>query len=277
MRFVDIDIQPGVVYQYRIRLKVLNPNYNKDKLVATESLAKVDKLYSDWTIVPERVFVPAESFLYASRQAKIADIAPYVPLQYQTKDTLKDQVMVQFHVWYESIKHNNRLEPVGDWVVMDLLATRGAPLGRVERVPLPLWDPKESRYVLQLDEVKTIPEDVNKLPSKVRINFTVPRTLLMDFEGGKQTYDVPTANPKDPSVPLYKKMEDESSLEILYVGPDGMLRLQSAGDPREKVLREQREKNWRSWVQNTFNQMQSTGGGKSNEFLPKGGPGSDRP
>jgi hypothetical protein len=110
MRFVDIDIQPGVVYQYRIRLKVLNPNYNKDKLVATESLAKVDKLYSDWAIIPERVFVPAESFLYASRQAKIADIAPYVPLQYQTKDTLKDQVMVQFHVWYESIKHNNRLE-----------------------------------------------------------------------------------------------------------------------------------------------------------------------
>lgn len=270
MRFVDVDILPGVVYQYRIRLKLLNPNYGKDKLVATESLSKVDKLYSDWSIIPEEVFVPAESFLYAHRPATIADIAPLVPLQYQTKETLKDQVIIQMHVWFESIKHNNRQQPVGDWVVRDMVATKGAPLGRLERVPLPLWDPKESKYYLEVDEVKTIPEDVNKLPSKVRINFNVPRTLLMEFEGAKQTYEVPTVNPKDPSLPMYKKMEDESNLEILYVGPDGLLRLQTSGDPREKIIRERREKAWRTWVQDTYNQMQTSNPSTPNEFIPKG-------
>ena len=76
-------------------------------------------------------------------------------------------------------------------------------------VPVPLWDPKDGKYIMSLEEQKTpiFPTAKTSTPtpwnakSKVQIDFTTPGALLVDFEGGKETSQVG----------LFKK-EDEAAI-----------------------------------------------------------------
>src|SRR5262249_46641669 len=74
LRFLDVTVEPGKSYRYRVKVKMANPNYSpepgkrKDTYV---QFAKDEVLTSDWAYVPQTVSVPADEFLYAVDQRNV--------------------------------------------------------------------------------------------------------------------------------------------------------------------------------------------------------------
>src|SRR5262249_57046242 len=63
IRFLDIYIEPGMVYQYRIQIRMTNPNYKRKDV--REDLARDKELNSPWYELPEKLFVPEELEYFA--------------------------------------------------------------------------------------------------------------------------------------------------------------------------------------------------------------------
>src|SRR5262249_13232861 len=51
VRFMDVDVTPGYAYEYRIQVKVANPNYGRFKEVSQPDHAKTKDLLSDPSLV----------------------------------------------------------------------------------------------------------------------------------------------------------------------------------------------------------------------------------
>src|SRR5205085_978729 len=73
IRFLDVDVTPGYSYEYRIRIKVTNPNYKKVKEVSQPDHARDKDILSDPIVVSFKdgdkdttvVKVPTDRHLYA--------------------------------------------------------------------------------------------------------------------------------------------------------------------------------------------------------------------
>src|SRR5262249_13808366 len=64
VRFIDVTVEPGIVDQYRIKVKMANPNYHQNNL-AYQSLRDLKEIEaSEWTPVPP-VFVPYDVSYFA--------------------------------------------------------------------------------------------------------------------------------------------------------------------------------------------------------------------
>ena len=51
-RFLDVTIEPGRTYEYRIKIEIANPSYNQPERALTESVAQEPALVADeWTVV----------------------------------------------------------------------------------------------------------------------------------------------------------------------------------------------------------------------------------
>jgi len=68
----DLDVVPGAVYRYRLRVKVNNPIYGKDKALNAEigddlDLARQPYAFSPWSAWTDPVMVGQESYLFLSK------------------------------------------------------------------------------------------------------------------------------------------------------------------------------------------------------------------
>ena len=59
IRFLDTDLEPGVSYQYRVAVKVRNPNYGKQDKVAKKDLSNQEVVTSPFFQVKQTLNVPA--------------------------------------------------------------------------------------------------------------------------------------------------------------------------------------------------------------------------
>ena len=105
----DVDLQPGNTYQYRLRVSMANPNYNKQKEVASPAYAaSKEPLVSDWFEIPQSVTVPPEYHLYAVDQ-NVLDGNSYRG-QHAGVQLLRDpntgaprQAVFQIHKWLKDV------------------------------------------------------------------------------------------------------------------------------------------------------------------------------
>ena len=290
LRFIDCDVKPGFTYEYRIRLKMKNPNYfGKDakdmaRFVLNPAWAtdpKFEILYSPWVTLSEQVgdkmvakgiTIPHENFLFAydpeTYRKNIAEMYKGAANRKlleraQAKDS---QAVVQIQQWRQEVRTGDgKREPVGAWVVAEMPVGRGEYIGRKQYVRLPLWSSEVDNYVL-----REIPDKVFKGPKETEqpkgwlVDFS-DQSVLVDFEGGKVRARVGSTD-----------YSDDAAEELLILGRDGKLIVRSSiadeADPNRKAY----TGIWETWLKAAEQRKSPTSAtGKGGEFdgAPGGGGG----
>src|SRR5438067_13193903 len=53
VRFMDVTVKPGFAYEYRIKVRMANPNYDKKNLAYSRLAKEKEIVASEWTPVPK--------------------------------------------------------------------------------------------------------------------------------------------------------------------------------------------------------------------------------
>jgi hypothetical protein len=225
VRFVDVDVEPGKVYKYRIKLRLANPNFGlPTKIVLNSEYSRDREFETPGWLVTDAVAIPQEYFFYVINQEKgfHSKAAGKRAIDRETGVNTHDRVAFQIHKWVDEAENKRQ---VSDWVVCErLLVARGDALGRFGKpaldkdkdgdkveVELVAWSKGKSNFELTTGAGPKPPKDmVNGVP----IDFT-PRMpiYLLDFVGNKQNYKFA----KGPSI------DDDSACEALVLMPDGTM------------------------------------------------------
>ena len=249
LRLIDVDVEPGFTYQYRIRLRMLNPNHG-DKmlpLVSNPAFTKEKELYSPWTQVRDPITVPTEAFVYA------VDPAVYrkkIEEEYkeqkdkELRDRLQakeNQAVVEMHTWMEEVRiSSNQREPVGAWVVADIPVGRGEFIGRKHYVKLPLWSSVTTQYILrEIAEKLITAKKGTQEPTQPKgwlVDFTT-RSVLVDFEGGRVRTRI---NNRDAT--------EDVGTEMLILRADGKLEVKRSLDDEGAAERQKTVGEWEGWI-----------------------------
>jgi len=254
VRAYDADIRDGLTYQYRIGVKVKNPNFDKTDQVSKKSDAENEELpplEEQWFVIPDKVKVPRSWDFYVIDPVKQPNTIKPLP----TPNREKGQAVVQFQEWKDRVYFNRVEEPIGDWVQSELIATRGQFVFGKAFTPLPLWSKAENVFVL-----REIPGDVTpkgKDPRRgVELYPVRPQTLLaVDVAGGKP----PSAAAKVPpnvGQPTNRGglVDDQSAAEVLFLLPDGSMEVHSSARDLSDADRKEREEHFKKWVEETEKQ-----------------------
>jgi hypothetical protein len=269
LRFVDVDVEPGKTYEYQIRLRMLNPNFERTKEVANPAYANAKVLYSPWAKIADTITIPPESFLYATDPA---EYRKKVDEEYAKERELRDrlqakdnQAVVEMCHWLEQVRTDGgKREPVGAWVVADMPVGRGQYVGRKQYIKLPLWSSEANQYVLRevAEKVLTSKKEVQQ-PKGWLVDFTT-KSVLVDFEGGH----VVTRSAAGKSV------TEDVATELLIVLPDGRLQVRSSLNDESDPNRKQITGGWDKWVKDVSQRKSPTEGkgGGDNPFDRPPGP-----
>jgi len=269
VRVMDVSIQPGKIYQYRLRVRMTNPLWGR-KDVAFPEDAKLPELRPNedlWYVVPDAVKVPAELRYYEVDQQELdggrRTRGPAIRLD-------KNQTVFQIHRWLDTIKVNQADLLVGLWAIAERIPVyRGENVDGAYRIEVPYWKPTAQAFVIANDGKNVRQPGVEVWFGPDRAD--VPPTLLVDFEGGTQIYNRVTGNPNDEK-PTTQRVEDQSSINALVLSPQGKLlyheRAVDAKDP-ERVQRLEE-------VRQRLDQVRS-GGGLGGSGSPGLFPGGGQP
>ena len=252
IRIIDNDITPGYHYQYRIRVKMQNPNWagpfdqkaktyekpEKLELVTRQSDAKEEMLPpGPWFEMKGDVSVPREDYLFAT------DPIPADPKE-PTKKVVHlkpGQGLLQVQRWLPFATVGTFKEPVGDWIVADVLVRRGGYVGGKQFVNLPIWSSVYNRYIL-----REVPAEKGMRSKEPRRGVVMdptkpgPDYVVVEIEGGKQ--EARLGN---------RTVSEESASEILLMDSEGTLQVRSSAVDRLDKERDKREQAWRNWVEQT--------------------------
>jgi hypothetical protein len=267
LRFIDVAIDPGLTYEYRIRLKMRNPNFEKPDEVANPVDATKKYLYSLWTEIQDKITIPSESFVFA------ADVANYRKTIEETytgnriaekdlrdKLQVKDyQAVVEMCKWLMEVSTGSgKREPVGAWVVADIPVGRGEYVGRRQFVKLPLWSSESKSYILREISATTGvgKKDVNQ-PKGWIVDFTSP-DILVDFSGGRVQTRVGQ-----------KTIVEDVGTEMLIVSPEGKLSIKKSLVDENDAKRREITSVWTKWVADVENKGKNVGGENADPFAPK--------
>ncbi len=285
LRFVDCDVRPGYTYEYRIRLRMINPNFGQNDLVANPEYAKdsYKTLYSNWKQLVTPISVPAESYLYAEEVSAYRDrINKEFPTSgegvtaeskainklLQVKD---DQAVVQIATWMEQVRagDSTKREPIGGWVVADMPVGRGEFVGRKQIIKLPLWSSETQEYVLREVSEKVVKG--KHQPKGWLVDFSTS-SVLVDFEGGKvKTRTAYRFDDKGNLVPGSRNIEEESATELFIATPDGKTIVHSSLQDQADPLRKEITTRWTDWVKEVekHKTADTPDNGKPSQFDPK--------
>jgi hypothetical protein len=245
-RVYDTDIRDGLVYEYRARAKLKNPNYQKVSEVSKKSDADLEEmppLEEHWYLFPQKVSVPQNGYQYVIEPVK-AEAKESNPLP----QPREGQAIVQFQRWYDYLDMGERIkEPVGDWILSNMLVTRGTYVTGKSFAPVPLWSSESNQFELRpiLGEKTAKGKDPRK---GVIVEPVRPKSLLVvDVTGGKTRTRIPTANPGDPRNVRGVETADESAHEVLFWKADGTLEVRSSAADKADPARKEREEAFKKW------------------------------
>ncbi|MDY3556908.1 hypothetical protein R5W24_006082 [Gemmata sp. JC717] len=280
LRFVDCDVQPGRTYQYRVRLKMLNPNYQQDKQVADPAAAKVQVLYSKWKPLNVSITVPAESFLYAHDTKAYRE---HTETEYAgQKELLKrlqlqdHQAVVQMATWMEQVRTEagGKREPVGAWVMAEMPVGRGEYIGRKQFVKLPLWSSESQppQYVLREVPEKIVPAKGKEAPQPKGwlVDFST-KSILVDFEGGrvKNRFNA-RFDDKGNLMNQTRVVDEDAATEMLIVHPNGTLQVRNSRADEGDENRANITSKWTDWLKTVESRKTAGPGGMGDENNPFG-------
>ena len=251
LRFLDTDVQPGVSYQYRVKVKMRNPNYGKPSLVGKLDDAKREILEGPWLEIPEIVTAPSDNFLYAGDSLKYVEDstklidangkeAPF--RKFLEVDEVRDgrRAVVEIQRWMPSVRiGETKSEPIGTWVIGKLPVGPGEFIGKRQFLELPLWSGGLGNYVLRelagglrIFGIK----DAKHQPKGWPLQFR-SASILIDFDGGKVR---PRVNDREVS--------DDADSELLILQPDGKVTVRNSGADGVNRDRKERDTVWTDWV-----------------------------
>jgi hypothetical protein len=244
VRVVDVTVRPGRTYEYRLKVRMRNPNHLREDAAD----ADVEALESaEWSSPKLMLHVDPELRYYAVDQAEAIKLAA-------KPETYRDRYSVDFsrgnlnplqmtffqaHRWVERIRlptvSRFRMMlsqgpdwvevPFGDWVIAERFPVwRGEYVGRSERVDVPRWDPRLDDFVLATDPKAKKAKD--KEPPGVLVSFGHDRNdgreaLLVDFDNGPVRHQRTLSGGE--GKPTVKLIEDAGAGEALLLSPDGKL------------------------------------------------------
>ncbi len=290
LRFVDCDARPGYTYEYRIRLRMTNPNFQQEAFVANPEYAKASfrTLVSNWRQT-DPITVPAESFLYAhdvkayrekidgeypaaSNKALNVEATPETKAVNNLLQVRDNQAVLQVATWMEQVRTGTGTgrEPVGAWVVSEMPVGRGEFVGRKQFIKLPLWSAETQQYLLREVGDKVVKGKVQQ-PRGWLVDFST-KSVLVDFEGGRvKTKTNVKFDDKGNVIPGGRVIEEDAATEVLIVRPDGKLVVRSShgddADPSRKAITTE----WARWVKEVEGRKSAGGTGDApGEFDPKG-------
>lgn len=246
IRFMDVAIAPGHAYEYRIRVKMKNPNFGATN-VSRPSDATVETLYGPWVALanpdgtPMRVTVPYDMNTYlvdpqqyaTDLRAKFRD-----PKVVSLLDNQNGKLpVIEVQQWLGQVTlDDNKAEPIGAWVVGDIPVARGEFIGKKQLTTLPMWSSQKVRYILQ--ELPKYKVSNNKeQPKGLLVDFTTSN-ICVDYEGGKQTR------------PFNERLlEDDAAVDMLVMNADGSLIVRNSGVDSANPERVDRLKKWDDWIE----------------------------
>jgi hypothetical protein len=275
-RFIDLRVEPGRTYEYQVKIRMANPNYNNKERAVAESLMRDKEILSaDWHPVTTKVHgveTPLKVTVSDELQYYAVDEKPEnarVPLANDERAAL------QVHRWLETLRPNptnpEDETPVGDWTILErLLVHRGEYVGQVVETEVPVFRPTLDAYRLAVH-----PEDLQRRGGKtfhikhkgVPVDFeTDPLydrgSVLVDFEGGKRTYMVEG-----------KKVVEEEPVEMLVLDADGKLLVHDGRADTDDKTRAERYDAWKKWVEEVKRGEAGSGGRREDRLFQKGGGG----
>jgi hypothetical protein len=267
VRFLDLTVRPGHAYEYRIRVKMANPNYGKKGEVAFSKLAKEKELVApEWSGTEGKpVRVPDSQFFYAVDEKPSGRDWPELIGDTYRQPANKERAAIQVHRWLPTLP-GDKDQPVGNWVLLErALVHRGETIGRGENVEVPVWS------MAQEADVLAAPLRGVRSQQRVPIDFRIhPRdavtpAVLVDIDGGQ----IDSQKVKDRQLP-----SDRAPVQLLVLAPDGKLIARNSHDDMQDETRQEIHRNWRQWIQDARQGRKTTGTKLFNEGgLPRGGPG----
>jgi hypothetical protein len=253
-RIVDVTVEPGKFYKYRLKVRMANPNYKNPNVASPAYKEKLELESADWYEVRQTVSVPPETIYYVVDQKQL-NPNEMKDLKQQAKETpqydmwqlpnpRENQVFFQFHRWVESapIVPGERPDVIGDWAVADrVLVSRGEYVGQTVKIDLPVWQYVKDSFILPYEDQKK--KRGGKIRTGVQVNFgydnSDAQTILVDFEGGRVSHAPPAA--AEGARPA-RGISETTPIEVLMLSPDGkLLARNSQADANDKERQERRE------------------------------------
>jgi hypothetical protein len=244
VRLVDINVEPGKSYRYRLKVRMTNPNYGRDD-VASAAYKKDEFLESREWELDQTVTMPPETVYYAIDEKKISPEEKQKhksdknsPLydMWNAQEPPRDHYAVfQLHRWLEKTSVGGAESFIGDWAIADrVFVARGEFVGRTVKVDLPVWKFAQDSYVLPAEDQSQKGRRKGRVRSGVEVNFgqgnAESETILLDFEGGNVSIREP-------------RLSDTSAIEVLMLSPDGkLLARNSDKDAKDKERKDRRAK-----------------------------------
>lgn len=204
----DLDVVPGAVYRYRMRVKVNNPIYGKERslnpAIDNMELAKDPYAFSAWSAWSDPVMVGRESYLFLSGADEARDLGGQVNIVGGGTARVSAEVFQMYYGHYRrgpmslepgdsavtEVRVPERLylfdtELVSREVAHSLLGvvpeerTRLAPIRNPERGPVEIPDPDQQQRPkatsLRTDEPEVepeaLPEGVTESPTRIPVQM----------------------------------------------------------------------------------------------------------
>jgi hypothetical protein len=268
IRLLDVTIEPGKTYQYRLRVRMANPNLNHKGDIASPGYASTKALESDWFTIGEKLVVPPDVHFYAVDQKEVdttdpklqpedkaqpRDRRPYKGINANSNPG-KNQTILQIHRWLDTIPLPASTDQVaiGDWSIAErVFAHRGEYAGVKERVEVPFWKASIDSFAFV-----THPKSKGlKLKDPIEVSFhdlqpNKTETMLLDFTGPTVSYEkfVPKKEGED-KTPRGQTVTDKVSTEVLFLTPDGRLLVHDSSRDAKDKERVDRHQAWRKWIE----------------------------
>jgi hypothetical protein len=244
VRLIDVTVEPGKTYEYRLQVRMGNPNHEHPE-AASPAYRKEPEIVSDWSQVPIRVHVDPEMHFYAIDQVAIEretnpryrDAGPH-----RNHNLVPDQqIYLQAHRWLETVRPRGFSSPLvfGEWTVAERYPVwKGEYVGSEERVEVPVWQFARESFTIASDNTtaKRTP-GIGVYFGYAREKNDTKEAILVDFTTGRHGYKRIVSRSEDRPEPL-KTVDEVSGVEALVLRPDGRLMLlegaEEYGDPERK-------------------------------------------
>ena len=280
IRFIDPTVKPGTSYEYRVAVRMSNPNAEHPERAVSVNITKQKEITGEPQLVTwkegdrtvSKVSVPDELLYYVIEDKKPAP---------------KDRAIVQVHRWLAETRTKPNQKgtevPVGDWTILEHRpVARGEYVGGYAEVEVPIWQTALERFgfAIHPDEQtrsKTQGVRVRKFKG-IPVDFATDpvfndRALVVDFEGGERTIPAQQAG-KNPQ-------KYQGPVEILVLTADGRLIVHNSRADTDDKERKERFTAWKAWLEQIRNQGDEAGDKSNQLFTPgakpgKGADGSNR-
>jgi hypothetical protein len=203
-----------------------------EKEVAYPLLAKNKFIEGDWTPVPP-VTVPFDVNWYVTDE----------------RGSDRERLNVQIQKWVD-IAHpdptNQRADvAVADWSVLEkspaATCYRGDYIGRKDFVEIPTWSTLREEWEFARGPKRTIGKKISE-DFTVKLTPGVDPTLLVDYDGGKQSAKIGD-----------KSVADECAVRVLFMTGDGKLEIRTNQEDINDQERKDRYETWKKRLEDVKN------------------------